>query len=278
MLAVLFGITLAWVGLGATAPALADHAPAHDPVARVQLVIHRIQVLDTRDDGVVGDLVFEFQLRRLPGACRGAPCADDAPWITREYRVSADDGDVLQPNVVVGPNDGLALFNGDLVNYMIRGRRCPSCGYNLGGGGDGLAATYAGMRSVTFRDGRGIDSYAVEFEMRNLLSGAAPELEPDEPPAQPMPGRATISTNKDRYHVGEGIRICYTVPGPGPITIVRGLANGDTRVILQGYDDGSGGCVQGIVTAPAGLKRLRLDVFSGNQRIASDTTVITVVP
>lgn len=75
-------------------------------------------------------------------------------------------------------------------------------------------------------------------------------------------GSASISTDQSQYNVGSPIRICYTVPGPGPVTITDLQADGSNHVLLSVYDDGTGWCFGATVTPPAGTECLRMDYSS----------------
>ena len=75
----------------------------------------------------------------------------------------------------------------------------------------------------------------------------------------PAPGNAFISTDRSLYRAGDPIRICYDVPGPGPITITSLLPGGGSRVVLSGYEDGAGGCVDRTLGPETGIKCLRLE-------------------
>ena len=82
------------------------------------------------------------------------------------------------------------------------------------------------------------------------------------PRTQPPPANASISVNRGAgatYAVGETIRICYDIPAPGQVTITDILADGRSHVLLSGFDDGTGGCFNGLVTLPMGTECLRLD-------------------
>jgi hypothetical protein len=184
----------------------------------------------------------------------------------------------------------MALYDGgDYPAVLFLGRTCPTCADDLGGVGQGLSGRND-TASVTATDGNGTPTFKIDFELRNLLQPAEPPPPPSqpqtqqppqpqpEPPSQVPPAQASITTDKGRYRVGERIQICYTVPDAGSIRITRILDNGDRRVLLQGNDDGTGGCFQGTVTRPTGEKRLRIEVFSGNRAVASDETEFTVAP
>jgi hypothetical protein len=73
-------------------------------------------------------------------------------------------------------------------------------------------------------------------------------------PTPPPPPGPSITTDRTSYRFGDPIRVCYGVPGPGPVTITDKLANGQQQVFISGYDDGTGGCVPGTVTPPAGTE------------------------
>ena len=75
----------------------------------------------------------------------------------------------------------------------------------------------------------------------------------------PPPTSLAIYTDRQQYFIGSPIQVCYRVPAPGPITIIDILANGVQQTFLSGYDDGTGGCVAGVVTPPAGTECLRIN-------------------
>jgi hypothetical protein len=82
-----------------------------------------------------------------------------------------------------------------------------------------------------------------------------------DPSAPPPPAGAGlfIITNSTYYYIGAPLTMCYTVPGPGNVTIVDTLANGQSTVFYTNFDDGSGACLKGIVTGPLGLECLTLN-------------------
>jgi hypothetical protein len=61
------------------------------------------------------------------------------------------------------------------------------------------------------------------------------------------------------YQVGDPIQVCYRVPAPGHVVITDILADGTAQTFFGGEDDGTGGCIPGIVTLPAGTECMRLD-------------------
>jgi hypothetical protein len=85
------------------------------------------------------------------------------------------------------------------------------------------------------------------------------------PRSQPVGGSITVDRGAGGfYRLGEGIHICYAVPGPGPVTITDILADGRTQILLSGFDDGRGNCFWAVIAPPTGTECLRLD-FSGAQ-------------
>ncbi len=78
-------------------------------------------------------------------------------------------------------------------------------------------------------------------------------------------GNVTITTDQPQYNVGDVAKICYTVLGPGPVTILDMRPDGTTQAIVSATDDGSGGCFQARVTAPTGNECLQInDTSNGN--------------
>jgi hypothetical protein len=85
-------------------------------------------------------------------------------------------------------------------------------------------------------------------------------------PPPPGCGEAggSITTDQPQYAIGAPIRICYTVPGPGPITITDLQADGSSHVLLSTVDDGTGWCFGATITPPAGSECLRLTYGGGS--------------
>jgi hypothetical protein len=78
-------------------------------------------------------------------------------------------------------------------------------------------------------------------------------------------GNVTITTDQSQYQVGNIAKICYTVLGAGPVTILDTQADGTTQSIVDGNDNGSGGCFEALVTPPAGNECLQInDTSNGN--------------
>lgn len=97
------------------------------------------------------------------------------------------------------------------------------------------------------------------------------------PTPPPPPAGVAISTDRSSYRIGDRIRVCYSVPAPGPITIIDMLANGQTQTLLSGYDDGTGGCIPGTVTPPAGTECLTLNYTYPSGRQVSAQTCFRVI-
>src|SRR3954467_10154160 len=83
-------------------------------------------------------------------------------------------------------------------------------------------------------------------------------------PARPAASADSLAiwTDSARYQAGQSIRYCYSVPGPGPVTIVDHTPEGGSNVLLSGEDDGTGGCIDAIVTPPFGRECLEA-TFAG---------------
>jgi hypothetical protein len=93
--------------------------------------------------------------------------------------------------------------------------------------------------------------------------------------------RTSITTDRTQYRAGEPMRICYTAPGPGPISVVDVAPDGRSKTIRQATDDGTGDCFPATVSPPAGKHTLRLEVFAADQPkqvAASAETSFTVLP
>ena len=80
-----------------------------------------------------------------------------------------------------------------------------------------------------------------------------------------------ITTDKAVYRAGETITICYTVPGPGAVTITDYSSDGSSAVLLAVDDDGTGWCFVAIAQGPASAERLALSWSDGNQRDSAET-------
>jgi hypothetical protein len=97
-----------------------------------------------------------------------------------------------------------------------------------------------------------------------------------------LPGaaRARITTDKAQYHVGEPIRICYTVPGPGPVNLFDATPDGRSHLLVRATDDGTGDCLTRPAVAPAGTVRLKLEVYAADQptqQVATAEATYTVI-
>jgi hypothetical protein len=67
-----------------------------------------------------------------------------------------------------------------------------------------------------------------------------------------------IWTDQSEYSIGETLRYCVTLPGPGQVEVRDNLPNGQSNVIASWYDNGSGGCSTGTVTPPTGRECLQV--------------------
>jgi hypothetical protein len=89
-------------------------------------------------------------------------------------------------------------------------------------------------------------------------------------------GSVTISTDQTQYPVGATVRICYTVAGPGPVTITDTQADGANHELFSAYDDGTGYCVDGNITPPTGTECLAITAGPAGAT-GSNTTCFQVV-
>jgi hypothetical protein len=81
----------------------------------------------------------------------------------------------------------------------------------------------------------------------------------------------TITTDQPQYNVGDIARVCYTVLGPGPATILDMHPDGTTQAIVSGQDDGTGGCFEALVTPPTGNECLQLNDTSNGSTSSAQT-------
>ena len=66
------------------------------------------------------------------------------------------------------------------------------------------------------------------------------------------------------YRVCEPIQVCYSVPYPVYIRIWD-ITPAGSKIILQGYDDGTGGCFSAIIEKPTGIETLRIETIEYGQ-------------
>jgi hypothetical protein len=91
-------------------------------------------------------------------------------------------------------------------------------------------------------------------------------------------GEVTISTDRSQYQVGDTAQVCYTVAGPGPMTISDFRPSGASQTFLVVDDDGRGDCVLGMITPPTGNECLEITAASGGVTGTSRTCFQVVVP
>lgn len=83
-------------------------------------------------------------------------------------------------------------------------------------------------------------------------------------------GRPTLTTDKTQYAYGDPVKICYTVPGPYHVTISLRRPDGTKSTVLDGNDDGTGGCIQpGLAGPPTGTRDVHMDVSVNGSLLAS---------
>jgi hypothetical protein len=76
--------------------------------------------------------------------------------------------------------------------------------------------------------------------------------------ATPPPSALAIYTDRQFYTTGDPIDVCYRVPGPGPVRIIDQIEEDTPTTYFSGYDDGTGGCIPGTITPPAGRECMTL--------------------
>jgi hypothetical protein len=72
------------------------------------------------------------------------------------------------------------------------------------------------------------------------------------------------------YYVGDPIRVCYSVSRPIYVKIYDCPPGQSCRVALEGYDDGTGGCINGTITTPTGWETVRIEAIENGQVVAQD--------
>ena len=73
-----------------------------------------------------------------------------------------------------------------------------------------------------------------------------------------QPVAASITTDRQQYNINDPITVCYRVPVPGYITITDLPSSQQTQVFYQGPSAGTGTCLPGRITPPAGNECLIL--------------------
>ena len=95
-----------------------------------------------------------------------------------------------------------------------------------------------------------------------VVAFAARAVQPPRTAAQQVgtvqPGSAAIFTDKQTYNIGDAIQVCYRIPTAGFITITDLPSSQQTQVFYQGPSAGTGGCLPGTITPPAGNECLIL--------------------
>lgn len=109
-------------------------------------------------------------------------------------------------------------------------------------------------------------TYEVTPDPTSVFSITPIPLSPQDPNA---PDTTTTALNiwvnrgeGGHYRVGETIQVCYSVPRAGNMRIIKITSQG-TSTVLQGRDDGRGGCFNGTAGAPIGIHTLRIEMLDG---------------
>jgi hypothetical protein len=80
-----------------------------------------------------------------------------------------------------------------------------------------------------------------------------------------------ISTDQPQYQIGNTAQICYTVAGPGPVSITDMQADGGSHTLFATDDDGTGYCFAATITPPSGNECLSIAASSGGANGSSST-------
>jgi hypothetical protein len=75
-------------------------------------------------------------------------------------------------------------------------------------------------------------------------------------------GGVSISTDHAQYQVGDTAQVCYTVAGPGPVSIADMQADGSSHNLFATDDDGTGYCFAATITPPSGNECLSISATS----------------
>jgi hypothetical protein len=86
----------------------------------------------------------------------------------------------------------------------------------------------------------------------------------------------SISTDRSQYQVGDTAQVCYTVAGPGPVSITDMQADGSSHNLFATSDDGTGYCFAATITPPSGNECLSISATS-NGTVGSSNTCFQVV-
>jgi len=85
----------------------------------------------------------------------------------------------------------------------------------------------------------------------------------------------SVTMDADHYNIADTGTICYTVPGPGQVTMTNNSAAG-TITLLSVRDDGSGDCKVGPIQGPAG-KYCVVVLFAGPAGVGTAQTCYQVI-
>jgi hypothetical protein len=107
------------VALALLAPA--GGAEAQPAPVRLQLVIHRVHVLDDSDALTWGELTYRFQFQRGPSACGGFWCIDPDKDFRLTETMSATTTQVRGIHKTLGGAQGLVVNPGDQVRVGMAG-------------------------------------------------------------------------------------------------------------------------------------------------------------
>jgi hypothetical protein len=86
--------------------------------------------------------------------------------------------------------------------------------------------------------------------------------------------RGCVVTDRTHYEVGDLVTYCYEVSRPMHVRIVTHKPDMTIFVVVDGFDDGTGGCVSARAGLPTGVRQV--EMFGGPNNDLLDTTSFTV--
>lgn len=95
--------------------------------------------------------------------------------------------------------------------------------------------------------------------------------QPARPVAAQPSAQVTIRTDRPGYAIGDRVRICYQVPGPGRVTLTSLRLDDPPETVYEADDAGRGDCLDGRIIPPAGRECVRLDWRGGGRQESAET-------
>ena len=96
-------------------------------------------------------------------------------------------------------------------------------------------------------------------------------------PVPEQPASVRVWTDKTTYTIGEAISVCYSVSRSGHIRLIDYQTDGVTKVVINDVDDGTGGCLGGSVSGPAGTERLEITFLGASGNVLGQNQATFVI-